>query len=78
MNPRLIMARSLTPRQRQVAALLARGMTPNQISESLGITRRMVRIHVRAMCDKLGLPNRTALAAWAFTHGFAEEQGGPE
>jgi DNA-binding NarL/FixJ family response regulator len=57
---------SLTPRQREVLALLARGWTNSKIGSALGITERTVRKHVGDVCERLHVSNRAAAAAtWA-------------
>ena len=54
----------LTPREREVAALVARGLTDPQIAEGLVIGRRTAEFHVANCLAKLGLTSRTHLAAW--------------
>ncbi|HSF83851.1 MAG TPA: LuxR C-terminal-related transcriptional regulator [Anaerolineales bacterium] len=49
---------SLTPRQRQVAALVAKGATSRGISTQLGITPGTVRSHVSNVMHKLDVKNR--------------------
>ena len=52
---------SLTPRQRQVAALVAQGQTSHGIASQLGITPATVRCHVSSALRKLEVPNRAQL-----------------
>jgi DNA-binding CsgD family transcriptional regulator/tetratricopeptide (TPR) repeat protein len=66
----------LTPRERQVLALLARGHTNREIAETLIIAQRTVEIHVSNVLGKLGLATRTQAAAYAIEHGLAESAGG--
>lgn len=54
----------LTARQRQVAALVAEGLTNREIGERLVITERSVESHVDRIRDRLGLRSRAQLAAW--------------
>lgn len=56
---------SLTPRQEAVLAMLAEGQSNKMIARALGINDTTVRVHVRAVLQKLGVSNRTqaALAA---------------
>ena len=54
----------LTPRQRDVAALVAHGLTNEQVGRRLGISPRTVRKHVADLFEVADLRSRTALAAW--------------
>ena len=53
----------LTPRESQVAELVARGMTDAEIAAHLVIARRTAEHHVAAILAKLGVDSRRALAA---------------
>lgn len=54
----------LTPRQLQVAALVADGMTNRQIAERLGIEERSAEGHVERIRLRLGVTSRAQVAAW--------------
>jgi predicted ATPase/DNA-binding CsgD family transcriptional regulator len=54
----------LTPRERQVAELVVQGLTDKQIAAALVIAQRTAEGHVQRILAKLGLANRTQLAAW--------------
>lgn len=60
----------LTPRQRQVAALVIDGRSNREIAEDLGISLATVKDHVHAILVRMELPSRMALMAAA--HGLAE------
>jgi predicted ATPase/DNA-binding CsgD family transcriptional regulator len=60
----------LTPREREVAALVARGLTDAQLAEALVIGRRTAEKHVANCLGKLGLATRAGLAAWAVERGL--------
>jgi DNA-binding CsgD family transcriptional regulator len=60
----------LTERQREVAALVARGLTNRQIGEALVITEGTANLHVKHILRKLGFATRAQIAAWATRHGF--------
>lgn len=62
---------NLTPRERDVVALIARGGTNRQIARQLGVTERTARTHVSNILGKLGLASRTQAAMWAVKHGLA-------
>jgi DNA-binding NarL/FixJ family response regulator len=53
----------LTTREREVAALLGAGYTNQQIAEKLVLTRGTVANHVAHILYKLGVTNRTQVAA---------------
>jgi DNA-binding NarL/FixJ family response regulator len=61
-------ADTLTPRERQVLAELASGLTNQQIAGRLAVTERTVRAHVSGILAKLGLTSRTQAAVWAAQH----------
>jgi non-specific serine/threonine protein kinase len=61
----------LTPREREVVALVAQGRTNRQIAEALVISERTVARHLDHVFAKLGLSSRTAVAAYALRHGLA-------
>jgi DNA-binding NarL/FixJ family response regulator len=50
----------LTPREREVVALLALGLTNRQIGERLGIGKGTVDRHVESILLRLEVPTRTA------------------
>jgi DNA-binding NarL/FixJ family response regulator len=54
----------LTPRERDVIALVAEGRSNAEIADVLFIGTRTVRAHVASILAKLGVSSRTA-AAWA-------------
>jgi DNA-binding CsgD family transcriptional regulator len=60
----------ITPRQREVAACIAEGLTNEEIAERLVLVNGTVANHVQAILTRLGLRNRTQLAAWAVERGL--------
>jgi DNA-binding CsgD family transcriptional regulator len=63
----------LTKRERQVAALIARGKTNNDIAEELVLSKRTVEKHAANILSKLGLTNRSQIVRWALEHGLAKD-----
>ena len=55
----------LTPRERQVAALVASGRTNRQIGRVLGISEKTAEVHLHHVMSKLDARNRAEVAAWA-------------
>ncbi|HAF11648.1 MAG TPA: hypothetical protein DCK98_16440 [Chloroflexi bacterium] len=53
----------LTPRQRQVVALIARGAADKEIAGTLGIATATAQKHVANLLARLGAPNRAAAVA---------------
>lgn len=64
---------SLTVRERDVLARVARGLPNRQIADDLGITERTARTHVSNILAKLGLASRTQAALLAVQHGLDRE-----
>ncbi len=62
----------LTPREQEVAALVARGLSNRQIAEQLVFGERTAEAHVGHCLAKLGLSSRSQLAAWAVTQELLE------
>jgi DNA-binding NarL/FixJ family response regulator len=63
--------KELTPREREVARLAARGPGNREIARALIITEGTARVHVEHVLAKLGLHSRAQLAAWAVQHGMS-------
>ena len=65
-------AARLSPREREVAVLVARGCTNREIAEVLVLSERTVDSHVRNIMGKLAVSSRAQIAAWAVQHGLGE------
>ena len=61
----------LTSREREVAALVADGLTNGQLAERLFISPKTAAVHVSNILAKLGLATRAEIAAWAVRHNVA-------
>ena len=55
----------LTPREDDVAALVARGLSNRQIAAELYIAERTAQTHVQHILNRLNLRSRTQIAVWA-------------
>jgi DNA-binding CsgD family transcriptional regulator len=60
----------LTPREREVAALIAKGWTNRQIARELVITEGTAASHVVHIFNKLAMTSRAQVAVWAAEHGL--------
>ena len=62
----------LTAREREVATLVAQGLTNAAIAKQLYISPRTAAVHVSNILAKLGLGNRSELTAWAIRSGLVD------
>jgi len=58
----------LSPREREVLALVREGLPNRQIARRLGIAERTVKVHLTSVFRQLGVPDRTSAALWARDH----------
>ncbi|MBV9230363.1 MAG: tetratricopeptide repeat protein, partial [Chloroflexi bacterium] len=62
----------LTPREREVAALVAQGKTSREIADLLVVSERTAEVHVSNILGKLGFTSRAQIAAWAVEKGLTK------
>ena len=55
----------LTPREREVLALLCEGLANKEIARDLDLREPTIKLHVKTICRKLGARNRTHAAMLA-------------
>lgn len=60
----------LTPREREVLALVAEGRTNGEVAKALFISTKTASVHVSNILAKLGVASRTEAAAVAHRHGL--------
>jgi len=60
----------LTPREREIAALVGQGYKYREIAEMLSISEQTVKNHLRNMFHKLGISDRLQLALYAIHHNL--------
>ena len=65
---------NLTPRERQVLALVANGMSNRAIGEKLGITTGTAKTHVERVIGKLAAADRTQAAVRGIALGLVNPQ----
>lgn len=63
-------AQMLSPRELDVLALLAEGLSNGEIGQRLGIGESTVKTHVSNVLGKLGLSDRTQAAIYAWRQGL--------
>jgi DNA-binding NarL/FixJ family response regulator len=64
----------LTPREGEVAALVAAGFSNLEIADRLHVTERTVENHVAHSLAKLGFRTRVQIATWATAQGLVPRQ----
>ncbi|MGN6798261.1 MAG: response regulator transcription factor [Gaiellaceae bacterium] len=68
MTATFTMPTTLTPREHQVATLLAYGYTNGEIAERLTISIRTAEMHRANAMRKLGVDSRAEVVRWALDH----------
>ncbi len=63
---------NLSPREREILALLAEGRTQGQIATVLVISSKTVATHIQHILSKLGVNTRAQAVAMAFQRGLVE------
>jgi DNA-binding CsgD family transcriptional regulator len=71
----LDVVRTLTPRQRQILALVINGQPSKNIAADLGISRRTVENHRASIMKKAGSTSLPMLVRKLFTTGLDRELG---
>ena len=62
----------LTPREREVIAVVTRGLNGAGIAKELKISEATVRHHITSILSKLEVSNKLELAVYAFHHGLGK------
>ncbi len=62
----------LTAREREVLALLGRGMSNRDLAAALFVAEKTIKTHVSSILSKLHLTDRTQAALFAVHHGLVE------
>jgi NarL family two-component system response regulator LiaR len=62
----------LTPREREVLALIVKGYSNQEIARELGISEKTVKTHISTILSKLHLADRTQAAVYALREGLVK------
>jgi len=65
----------LTPREAEVLALIAEGLTNTEIADRLVVSAATVKSHVNHIFAKAGVRDRAQAVVYAYEHGLAEPGG---
>ncbi len=64
----------LTPREKEIIILLAKGASNKEIARVLNVAESTVKIHVQSILKKLNLTSRVQAAVYAVEHGLARSE----
>ena len=64
----------LSAREAEIIALVARGLSNQQISDETYLSLNTVKTYIRTAYRKMGVTSRTQAVIWALDHGFGHEQ----
>ena len=62
----------MSSREREVATLVAEGLTNRDIAQRLVVSERTAENHVQHVLNRLGLRSRAQVAAWAVHNGLVD------
>lgn len=65
----------LSPREQDIARLLATGASNGDIARRLFLSENTVKTHVKAVLTKLDLPDRIHVVIWAYENGVLHPRG---
>jgi DNA-binding NarL/FixJ family response regulator len=63
----------LSPREAEVVALIARGLSNEEIAERAHVTLNSIKSYIRSAYRKIGVDRRTHAVLWAVANGFVPD-----
>jgi two-component system nitrate/nitrite response regulator NarL len=72
--PTEISPAKLSPREREIIVMLARGSSNKEIARALDLSESTVKIHVQGILRKLNFASRVQAAVYAVEHGLVTEK----
>lgn len=63
----------LTPREAEMLAFIAQGLTNREVAEATGLSVNTVKSYVKAAYATIGVTRRSQAVAWALRNGFVPE-----
>ena len=66
-------SRRLTGREVQVLALIAEGLTNQEIADRVFVSINSVKTYIRSAYRKIGVNSRSQAAVWCIQHGILRE-----
>lgn len=66
-----VLAETLSPREREIVAMIAAGMRNKEIASRLSISEGTVKTHLHTIYRKLSIDGRVELAVYAVDHGLS-------
>lgn len=70
-NEAQVLAENLSPREREIVAMVAEGMRNKEIASKLSISEGTVKTHLHTIYRKLNVDGRVELAVYAVDHGLS-------
>lgn len=64
----------LSPREKEIVALLAKGASNKEMANALHLAESTIKIHIQNIFRKLGLSSRVQVAVYAVGHGLAQKE----